>query len=112
MTIRSRLNIPALPQRDQPSPSIFNATFSPIVEDVNPSLDSQQPESDDFLGVVESPFASPKFQRNFTQQGGGFTGFGRDPFHLYATTPFDPVLPSDAKYNDKWKKKKKKLLAI
>ena len=61
-------------------------------------MDASQPEGEDFLGVVESPFPSPRFARNFTQAFGDFRA-ERDPLRLYPVYPFDPVLPSGAKYN-------------
>ena len=34
MTIRTRLHIPAFPMLDEPSPSVFNDTYRPLIEDV------------------------------------------------------------------------------
>ncbi|KAJ1059344.1 hypothetical protein K5549_013698 [Capra hircus] len=55
------------------------------------------------LGPVETepPYASPKYLRNFTLT---VTDLYRSwnsapgPFHLFPHTPFDPVLPSEAKF--------------
>ena len=58
-------------------------------------VDLGQPEGDDFLGVVEPPFASTRFARNFSQ----FFQANSDPLTLFPSTPFEPVLPGDAKFN-------------
>ena len=62
-------------------------------------MDASQPDGDDFLGVVESPFPSPRFTRNFTQVTSYEFHAERDPLRLYPVYPFDPVLPGGAKYN-------------
>ncbi|KAG8199824.1 hypothetical protein JTE90_000912 [Oedothorax gibbosus] len=97
-TIRNRINIPPLPVRDESSPSVFNGTFRPTRVEF---AAVQDPDPEENLGPVESPFPSPSFQRNFT-----LTDVHRysvwnemvDPFTLYPHTPFDPLLPSDAKF--------------
>ena len=59
--------------------------------------DGPETEADDILGPVETPFPSLKFRRNFTFSTGVFNQPG-DPFHLYPYTPFEPVLPAEAKF--------------
>ena len=63
-------------------------------------LDGPDAEADDILGPVESPFPSLKFRRNFTFSHDIFNEAG-DPFHLYPFTPFEPVLPAEAKFMGK-----------
>ncbi|ESP03371.1 hypothetical protein LOTGIDRAFT_137450 [Lottia gigantea] len=93
--IRTRLQIPPKPVLDEPSPSVFNASFVPLKYN---GLDTE-PETDEFLGPKEERFASEEFRRNYTkyffQQSFNKPG---DPNHLYPFTPFDPILSSDAKF--------------
>ena len=92
---RTRLQIPASVVREEPTLSVFNATFVPLkIEGADP-----EPETDEVLGPNEARFPSEKFYRNFTQ----FVKWDRfnepgDPFHLYPSRPWDVVLPSEAKY--------------
>ncbi|OCT81434.1 hypothetical protein XELAEV_18028254mg [Xenopus laevis] len=55
------------------------------------------------LGPVETepPYASPKYLRNFTLTAADIYrnwNTAPGPFHLYPHTPFDPLLPSEAKF--------------
>ncbi|XP_070209496.1 exostosin-like 3 [Littorina saxatilis] len=93
--VRTRLQIPALPSRDEPAVSVFNATFLPLkIEGPGP-----EPESDEVLGPIEPRFPSEKFRRNYTHSWivESFNKPG-DPFSLYPYTPFEPVFPSEAKF--------------
>lgn len=93
--LRTRLQIPALPTRDEPSVSVFNASFVPLkIEGPGP-----EPESDEVLGPIEPRFPSEKFRRNYTHSWvlRSFNTPG-DPFSLYPYTPFEPILPSEAKF--------------
>lgn len=53
------------------------------------------------LGPIEGPYPSPAYRRNYsvflTQVREAWNDWG-DPFYLYPHLPFDPVLPSDAKF--------------
>jgi len=91
--IRRRLFIPASPLHDEASPSVFNETFVPLYETVMESV----LEADEMLGPVEPPLASPRYYRNFTYETKGFLLPG-DPFHSFPYTPFEPVMPADAKF--------------
>ncbi|XP_055871715.1 exostosin-like 3 [Biomphalaria glabrata] len=93
--VRTRLQIPAHPIRDEPSISVFPASFIPLKYQ-GPDM---EPESDELLGPVESPFPSETYRYNFshTMQINAFNVRG-DPFHLYPHTPFEPWLPSEAKF--------------
>lgn len=94
--MRTRLKIPAFSMREEPSPSVFNDTFVPIKETVvDAMLDAEE-----ILGPVEPPMNSPRYRRNFTMNGDFFLLPG-DPFHLYPFTPFEPVIPADAKFDGK-----------
>uniref|UniRef100_A0A1B8Y7U2 Exostosin-like 3 n=1 Tax=Xenopus tropicalis TaxID=8364 RepID=A0A1B8Y7U2_XENTR len=55
------------------------------------------------LGPVETepPYASPKYLRNFTLTAADIYrnwNTAPGPFHLFPHTPFDPLLPSEAKF--------------
>lgn len=95
--LRDRLGIP--PRAIQPyvSQPIFNASFVPLKSEP-PVLDSEPEES---LGPIEPPYPSPAYKRNYTalltQYREAWNDWG-DPFHLFPHSPFDPVLPSDAKF--------------
>lgn len=96
-SIRDRLSIPPRPVKPFIAHNIFNATFVPLKSDP-PILETEPDES---LGPIEPPYASPAFKRNFTtfttQLKDVWNKWG-DPFYLYPQLPFDPVLPSDAKF--------------
>lgn len=92
---RNRLNIPPKPIKPYISQSIFNASFVPLKSDP-PVLDAEPEES---LGPIEPPYPSPSFKRNYTvSQFRDTWNDWMDPFSLYPQLPFDPVLPSDAKF--------------
>lgn len=95
--LRDRLGIPPKPIKSYISQSIFNATFVPLKSDPQ-VLDAEPEES---LGPIEPPYASPAFKRNYTALLTQFKELWNDftdPFSLYPQLPFDPVLPSDAKF--------------
>lgn len=94
--LRDRLNIPPFPVDTVQAVSVFNETFQPI--QVLIGVEQEQEES---LGPLEPPYNSPAFRRNysaFLTQGHQIWNDWGDPFHLYPALPFDPVLPSDAKF--------------
>ena len=91
--LRTRLNIPAFPAHEERSPSVFNASFVPLSDEIP----DQFGQSEDVLGPIETPFPSLRYQRNFTQTEDVFNTPG-DPFHSYPFTPFDPILPAEAKF--------------
>ena len=96
-TLRTRLLIPASIIRGEQSPSVFPSGIPPKQKQVQ----SMMPESDDFFPPPEIPYPSLKYLRNFT-----YSTINRDmswnslpgPFKLFPNTPFDPLLPSDAKF--------------
>ncbi|KAL0281347.1 UNVERIFIED_CONTAM: hypothetical protein PYX00_002359 [Menopon gallinae] len=95
--LRDRLGIPALPVQDEPAPSVFNSSFVPLRTDAIPA----EPEGEENLGPLEPPYPSPAFRRNYTvtvTQGFEVWNVWANPFWLYPQLPFDPVLPSDAKF--------------
>ncbi|XP_015789578.1 exostosin-3 isoform X2 [Tetranychus urticae] len=98
-----RLDIPALPAKEDTYPFLYNSTYT--VDKYLEAFDSalnQENEIDENLGPIESPFPSTTFQRNFslTLCHGYYlwNSAHLNPFTLYPNTPFDPVLPSDAKF--------------
>ncbi|GAB1610670.1 exostosin-like 3 [Argonauta hians] len=94
-TVRTRLQIPAASAKEAASPSFFNMTVVPM----KPDLEDIDSETDDVLGPVEPPFPSQSYNHNFSQIGNyeKFNSYG-DPFHSFASSPFEPVLPSEAKF--------------
>ena len=93
--LRTRLQIPAATIKEEPSPSIVSE-YSPAVQ-----YTAQDPEEDtsEVLGPLEPPFPSLSFKQNFSSQTLKDTfNHPGDPFHLFPFTPFEPVLPSDAKF--------------
>lgn len=95
--LRDRLGIPPKPVPSVKAVSVFNSTFIPLKSDP-PVMDVEPEES---LGPIEPPYPSPQFRRNYTvfltQRREAWNDWG-DPFFLYPHLPFDPVLPSDAKF--------------
>ncbi|XP_058058854.1 exostosin-3 [Anopheles bellator] len=95
-SLRDRLGIPPKPVPAVVAHSVFNASFVPLKSD--PVIDSEPEES---LGPIEPPYPSPAFRRNYTaalMQSREMWNDWADPFALYPQLPFDPVLPSDAKF--------------
>lgn len=95
-----------------PSPKIIESElsllhksqYSPKILHSNELVQQQQEvtETDEILGPIEAPFPSPSFLRNFSLNL--FNSYelwnvdGFDPFYTYPNLPFDPVLPSEAKF--------------
>ncbi|XP_053693741.1 exostosin-3 [Sabethes cyaneus] len=95
-SLRDRLGIPPKPVPAIVAHSVFNTSFVPLKSD--PVLDTEPEES---LGPIEPPYPSPAFRRNYTAlliQSREAWNDWADPFALYPQLPFDPVLPSDAKF--------------
>uniref|UniRef100_U5EV17 glucuronosyl-galactosyl-proteoglycan 4-alpha-N-acetylglucosaminyltransferase n=1 Tax=Corethrella appendiculata TaxID=1370023 RepID=U5EV17_9DIPT len=96
-SLRDRLGIPPKPIPPVVSHSVFNSTFVPLKSDP-PVMDAEPEES---LGPIEPAYPSPSFRRNYTAlltQSRESWNDWADPFYLYPQLPFDPVLPSDAKF--------------
>lgn len=96
-TLRDRLKLPPPPIQETPATSIFTDGFIPLKTD--PVIADAEPEES--LGPLEPPYPSPAFKRNyslFMTQGYEMWNKWGDPFRLYPQLPFDPVLPSDAKF--------------
>uniref|UniRef100_A0A4D5S5W6 glucuronosyl-galactosyl-proteoglycan 4-alpha-N-acetylglucosaminyltransferase n=2 Tax=Ixodes scapularis TaxID=6945 RepID=A0A4D5S5W6_IXOSC len=94
--VRSRLGIPAPPVHEEPSPSIFNATFRPVTMEVPPNT-----ELEESLGPIEPPFPSLPYQRNFSIALNEQTRVWNEAFDPHTLYPFgteEPVLPSEAKF--------------
>ncbi|BES95065.1 Exostosin family [Nesidiocoris tenuis] len=96
-TMRDRLQLPPPPIIDTPATSVFSDGFVPLKTE--PLIADTEPEES--LGPLEPPLSSPAFKRNYSisllQRYEMWNVWG-DPFHLYPHLPFDPVLPSDAKF--------------
>ncbi|XP_007906741.1 exostosin-like 3 [Callorhinchus milii] len=97
-TVRTRLQIPAAPIAEERSSEIPHKSGKAAGTDPN-----MADTGDLDLGPVETepPYASPKYLRNFTVTVlDMYRTWNRapGPFHLFPHTPFDPVLPSEAKF--------------
>lgn len=96
--IRTRIQIPAAPIREEVAAEIPHRSGKAAGTDPN-----MADNGDLDLGPVETepPYASPKYLRNFTLTVTDcYRGWNSapGPFHLFPHTPFDPVLPSEAKF--------------
>ncbi|RWS27321.1 exostosin-3-like protein [Leptotrombidium deliense] len=100
---QKRLQIAAPILSDEPSVPLFNKSFpmkyfDPLENMLNP--DSMEP--DENLGPIEPPFSSISYQRNYSltlcHSYELWNSHELDPFNLYPYTPFDPILPSEAKF--------------
>ncbi|XP_022228475.1 exostosin-3 [Drosophila obscura] len=97
-SLRDRLGIPPRPVPPVVSQSVFNSTFIPLKSDPPVGLDTEPEES---LGPIEPPYPSPAFRRNYTilrMQSKEAWNDWVDPFYMYPQLPFDPALPSEAKF--------------
>ncbi|XP_037948304.1 exostosin-3 [Teleopsis dalmanni] len=97
-SLRDRLGIPPRPVPPIVAQSVFNNTFIPLKSDPPVGMDTEPEES---LGPIEPPYPSPAFRRNYTilriQSREAWNEWA-DPFYMYPQLPFDPVLPSEAKF--------------
>lgn len=94
--LRTRIDIPPLPAPSPVSRLIYG--------EANPMLTFQTKVDhvDEILGPIEDPYPSPAYERNFTvwhelQEQSQWDMHT----YLYPQTPWDPMLPSDAKYYGK-----------
>ncbi|XP_069089883.1 exostosin-like 3 [Pleurodeles waltl] len=97
-SVRTRIQIPAIPIREEPAVEIPHRSGKAAGTDPN-----MADNGDLDLGPVETepPYASPKYLRNFTLTAMDIYrnwNTAPGPFHLFPHTPFDPVLPSEAKF--------------
>ncbi|KAM6323695.1 exostosin-like 3 [Aegotheles albertisi] len=95
---RTRIQIPAAPIREETAVEIPHRSGKAAGTDPN-----MADNGDLDLGPVETepPYASPKYLRNFTLTAMDMYrnwNSAPGPFHLFPYTPFDPVLPSEAKF--------------
>ncbi|KAL1140802.1 hypothetical protein AAG570_000730 [Ranatra chinensis] len=96
--LRDRLQLPPPPAPETPAISIFTDGFVPLKTE--PVVADAEPEES--LGPLEPPYPSPSYRRNFSlilTQGFEVWNTWADPFWLYPQLPFDPFLPSDAKFS-------------
>ncbi|XP_034101913.1 exostosin-3 [Drosophila albomicans] len=97
-SMRDRLGIPPRPVASVVAQSVFNNTFIPLKSEPPVGMDTEPEES---LGPIEPPYASPAFRRNYTilrMHSKEAWNDWMDPFFLYPQLPFDPALPSEAKF--------------
>ncbi|XP_034654228.1 exostosin-3-like [Drosophila subobscura] len=95
-SLRDRLAIPPRPIPSVVSQHIFNSSFTPLMAKIRLTI---QPEES--LGPIEPPYPSPAFCRNYTilrMQSKEVWNDWVDPFYIYPQQPFDPALPSEAKF--------------
>ncbi|TRY69988.1 hypothetical protein TCAL_02823 [Tigriopus californicus] len=95
--VRERLHIPPPPFSDVASPSVFDQDHPrSIMESLPVEMEPSEP-----LGPLEPPKASVPFRRNLsTIVVDGYARWNErfDPFQLPPSTPWEPVLPTDAKF--------------
>ena len=95
--IRQRIGLAPAPVQDLPSPSVFDPSFKPLtMEQIQPEL-----EPAESLGPLEAPTPSASFRRNFsTHFTNGYDLWNTHfmPFNLAPYTPWEPVLPTEAKF--------------
>lgn len=94
--VRTRLGIPAPPAHEEPSPSVFNATFRPVTIEAAPNT-----EMDEMLGPIEPPFPSLTYQRNFSVTLNDQAKVWNEDFDPHTMYPYrvqEPILPSEAKF--------------
>ncbi|ALC42125.1 botv [Drosophila busckii] len=97
-SLRDRLGIPPRPVVNIIAQSVFNSSFIPLKSEPPVGMDTEPEES---LGPIEPPYPSPAFRRNYTilrLQSKEAWNDWFDPFYLYPQLPFDPALPSEAKF--------------
>lgn len=97
-SMRDRLGIPPRPVPSVVAQSVFNNTFIPLKSEPPVGMDTEPEES---LGPIEPPYPSPAFRRNYTilrMHSKEAWNDWMDPFFLYPQLPFDPALPSEAKF--------------
>ncbi|KAM8714100.1 hypothetical protein ACLKA7_014278 [Drosophila subpalustris] len=97
-SMRDRLGIPPRPVPSVVAQSVFNNTFIPLKSEPPVGMDTEPEES---LGPIEPPYPSPAFRRNYTilrMHSKEAWNDWMDPFYLYPQLPFDPALPSEAKF--------------
>ncbi|XP_022228476.2 exostosin-3-like [Drosophila obscura] len=95
-SLRDRLGIPPRPVPPVVSQSVFKSTFTPLVAKIRLTI-----EPAEFLGPIEAAYPSPAFRRNYTIlriQSKEVWNDWVDPFYMYPQLPFDPALPSEAKF--------------
>ena len=96
-TVRTRLGIPANVVPQEKAVSIFSEDYPQKTQ----KAEQMYPESDDIFPAPELPFPSPRFLRNFsTTTLDSHFAWNNPPGaqYLFPYTPFDPVVPSDAKF--------------
>ncbi|CAG5017817.1 unnamed protein product [Parnassius apollo] len=96
-TIRTRLNIPALPASPTVGTPAFNDSFSPPKLEP-PAVDAEPEET---LGPLEAPYPSPAYRRNYSLallHGYEMWNEWGEPFSLYPQLPWDPPVTSEARF--------------
>lgn len=92
--VRQRLLIPPPAAQQVMGQHLYNETLQTTEVILN--------EEDEFLGPIEAPFPSLTYQRNYSSVINFpyelWNDIRFDPFYNYPSTPFDGVLPSEAKF--------------
>ena len=91
--LRARINIPPTAAPVPDSNLIYNQD--------NPMVTFEtRLELSEVLGPLEEPYPSPAYQRNFTTWHGGKTDLPWSmTTNIFPHTPWDPILPTDAKFH-------------
>ena len=92
--LRSMKKIPP-PPSPVPSSALIYGENNPML-----TFMAKPDHNEEILGPVEDPYPSAAFQRNFTVWHSSHHSYRWDMrSHLYPYTPWDPILPTDAKYH-------------
>lgn len=93
--LRSRINIPPPPAPTPISERVYGENHPMLTFQAKSDHNKEE-----IYGPIEDPYPSAVFQRNFTAwQGSQPNAIGCDTLsNLYPFTPWDPILPTDAKY--------------
>lgn len=100
-TKRLQLPLPAI--RDDVPNRVYSQPDRPMAfYELNTEMAENANEIDENLGPIEPAFPSSTYQRNFslvlTETYGLWNSDQLNPFFMFPHSPYDPVLPSEAKF--------------
>ena len=98
-----RLQLPLRPIADDVPNRVYNQADRPMsFYELNTEMADNANEIDENLGPIEPAFASSTYQRNYslvlTESYSLWNSDQLNPFFMFPHSPYDPVLPSEAKF--------------
>lgn len=98
-----RLQLPLRPIADDVPNQVYNQADRPMAfYELNTEMAENANEIDENLGPIEPAFASSTYQRNYslvlTESYSLWNSDQLNPFFMFPHSPYDPVLPSEAKF--------------